>query len=70
MLKDFLSPASQELFDRIASISAQQRIRTKGELEFAAKRRSDNFRLFIHPLPGQRVLFIAEPVADLPNLKR
>ncbi|HJR80684.1 MAG TPA: GGDEF domain-containing protein [Anaerolineales bacterium] len=61
LLKDFLSPSSGERFLELISISAQQRIRTKGELEFIGKERNDRFVCLLIPLPGQRVLLIGEP---------
>ena len=62
-LKNFLSSASQELFDQLLSTTLEQRIRTKGELEFTTKARNDNFVCLFIPMPGQRALLIAEPVA-------
>jgi len=62
-LKNFLSSASQELFAQLLSTTLEQRIRTKGELEFTTKARNDNFVCLFIPMPGQRALLIAEPVA-------
>jgi len=61
-LKDFLSSPSGVLFDRLLSTTLQQRIRTKGGLEFVGEVRNDNFMCLFIPMPGQRVLFIAEMV--------
>jgi diguanylate cyclase (GGDEF)-like protein len=61
-LRDFLS-TNEELFDQFLSTTLNQRIRTKGELEFAGKIRNENFVCLFIPMPGQRVLLIAEPVA-------
>lgn len=63
LLKEFLSPASEERFAELLSISTQQRIRTKGELEFDGEARTENFICLLIPLPDQRVLLIAEPAA-------
>jgi diguanylate cyclase (GGDEF)-like protein len=63
LLQDFLAPASEERFAELLSISTQQRIRTKGELEFHGEARPESFVCLLIPLPGQRVLLIAEPAA-------
>ena len=68
-LQDFLSASSQERFGELLSISAQQRIRTKGELEFDGESRNDTFVCLLIPLPGQHVLLIAEPAASLSDLE-
>lgn len=60
-LRDLLSPESEERCTELLSISAEQRIRTKGELEFRGAARTENFICLLIPLPGQRVLMIAEP---------
>jgi diguanylate cyclase (GGDEF)-like protein len=62
LLKDFLSPPSEERFVELISISTQQRIRTKGELEFIGKAHNDAFVCLLIPLPGQHVLLIGELV--------
>jgi diguanylate cyclase (GGDEF)-like protein len=79
-LQNFLSSASQELFDQMLSTTLDQRMRTKGELEFTAEDRVDHFVCLLVPMPGQRALLIAEPVtlsseleavvADLQRTKR
>lgn len=63
LLRTFLSSSSESRFGELLAMSTQQRIRTKGELEFAGAARSDNFICLLVPLPGQRVLLIAEPAA-------
>ncbi|HKG53148.1 MAG TPA: GGDEF domain-containing protein [Anaerolineales bacterium] len=62
-LKDFLASSSEDLFNQFLATTLDQRIRTKGELEFAGETRTDNFICLFIPMPGQRVLLIAEPVA-------
>jgi diguanylate cyclase (GGDEF)-like protein len=59
-LKSFLSSPSKDLFDRLLSTTLQTRTRTKGGLEFISEARNDNFMCLFIPMPGQRVLFIAE----------
>jgi diguanylate cyclase (GGDEF)-like protein len=61
-LKSFLSNPSKDLFEGLFSTTLQKRIRTKGGLEFAGETRNDNFMCLFIPMPGQRVLFIAELV--------
>jgi diguanylate cyclase (GGDEF)-like protein len=62
-LKDFLASYNEGLFDQFLATTVDQRIRTKGELEFAGETRNDNFVCLFIPMPGQRALLIAEPVA-------
>jgi diguanylate cyclase (GGDEF)-like protein len=62
-LKAFLSPVSQDVFDRLLSTMLEKRIRTKGGLEFKGEERNDNFICLFIPLPEQRVLFIGERVS-------
>ena len=61
-LKDFLSSSSETLLDRLLSSTLLKRTRTKGGLEFVGEARNDNFMCLFIPMPGQRVLFIAELV--------
>jgi diguanylate cyclase (GGDEF)-like protein len=61
-LKDFLSFSSQSLFERLLSTTLEQRIRTKGGLEFVGEARNDNYMCLLIPMPGQRILLIAELV--------
>jgi diguanylate cyclase (GGDEF)-like protein len=61
-LKDFLSPPSESLFERLLSTALQQRIRTKGGLEFVGEARNDNYMCLLIPMPGERILFIGELV--------
>jgi diguanylate cyclase (GGDEF)-like protein len=59
-IKHFLSPSSQELFDGLLSTTLKTRMRTKGGLEFVGEARHDNFMCLLIPMPGQRILLIAE----------
>ena len=61
-LKGFLSPASEDLFERLLSAALHKRIRTKGGLEFVGESRNDNYMCLFIPMPGGRILFIAELV--------
>ena len=79
-LKEFLTSSSEELFYQLLSTALNQRIRTRGELEFAGEQRDDSFVCLFIPMPSQRILLIAEPVAlnseleavtaDLQRMKR
>ena len=68
LLKDFLSPSSLALFDELLSSTVRERVRTRGKLRFAHESRRDFAALTI-PLPGERVLFIAEPVHATTELR-
>jgi diguanylate cyclase (GGDEF)-like protein len=61
-LQDFLSSASEDLFERLLSTAVETRTRTKGGLEFKGEARNDNFMCLFIPLSDQGVLFIAERV--------
>ena len=63
LLTEFLSSSSRELVAELLSTSIRQRIRTKGELELKSEGRSDRFTYLLIPLPGERVILIAEPAA-------
>lgn len=67
-LKDFLT-SGQELFSQLFSTSLNQRMRTKGEMEFSGEVRNENFICLFVPMPGERVLLIAEPIALLTELE-
>ncbi len=68
LLKDFLSPSSIGLFDELISSTLRERVRTRGKLRFAHENRRDFAALTI-PLPGEHILFIAEPVHATTELK-
>jgi len=66
-LKGLLASSSESTFDQLLSTALGQRIRTRGELEFAGGKSSDQFMCLFIPMPGQRILFIGEPLA-LPSM--
>ncbi|MBN2117803.1 MAG: GGDEF domain-containing protein [Anaerolineales bacterium] len=68
-LKDLLSPARASVCEQLLATALDQRIRTKGELEFAGETGSDNFVCLFIPMPGECVLFIGEPVARAATLE-
>ena len=68
-LKDFLSAPSEDLFNRLLSSTLQKRTRTKGGLEFVGEARNDSFMCILIPMPGPRVLFIAELVTFFSTLE-
>ncbi|MEO5888469.1 MAG: GGDEF domain-containing protein [Anaerolineales bacterium] len=61
-VKDFLAPSSRVSFDAFLADALAGRARTQGDLEFVRANGSGNSECFFIPLPGERVLFIAEPV--------
>jgi diguanylate cyclase (GGDEF)-like protein len=61
-VREFLSPASEALFDRLFSTTLDKRTRAKGGLEFLGEDRNDQFMCLFVPMPGQRILLIAELV--------
>mgnify|MGYP000038168556 CR=1 FL=1 len=68
-VREFLSLPSQILFDEFLRTALTERIRKQANLEFSWENRwSDCSALFV-PLPGERVLFIAEPIPALRNLE-
>ena len=69
LLKDFLSPSSTALFDELLSSTLRERVRTRGKLRFAHENRREDFASLTIPLPGERILFIAEPVHATTELK-
>jgi len=62
-LKDFVSPASVEAYEALFLDVKRERSRSRGNLEFAYMSRSGTSACLFVPLPGRRVLFIAEPGA-------
>ncbi|RPJ25362.1 MAG: GGDEF domain-containing protein [Chloroflexi bacterium] len=68
-LKSFLSSPSASLYDQLLSTALEQRIRTKGELQFAGETHNDRFVCLFIPMPGQRILLIGEPLAPASELE-
>lgn len=68
-LKDFLSPSSTVLFDRLLTSTVRDRVRTRGKLRFADEHRRGDFAVLTIPLPGERVLVIAESIHASTELK-
>ena len=69
LLEDFFASDGRDRFHELLSTSLQQRIRTKGELEFAVESRNDRFDCLLIPLPDQLTLLVAEPVATPSELE-
>lgn len=61
-LKHFLAPSSEAVFDQLLATALDQRVRTKGELEFTGETRNDHFVCLFIPMPAECILCIAEPV--------
>ena len=62
-LKDFLAPSSLNAFEVFFLEAKRERARSQGHLEFIYEGRSSSLVCLFVPLPGERVLFIAEPGA-------
>ena len=60
-LKDFLASSSLNAFEVFFLEAKRERARSQGNLEFVYEGRSNNLACLFVPLPGERVLFIAEP---------
>lgn len=60
-LKDFLTPSSKDSFEALFLEVKSERARSRGDLEFAHMSWSGTSACLFVPLPGGRVLFIAEP---------
>lgn len=60
-LKDFLASSSLNAFEVFFLEAKRERARSKGTLEFVLEGRNINLVCLFVPLPGERVLFIAEP---------
>jgi diguanylate cyclase (GGDEF)-like protein len=68
-VKEFLSSPSRLLFDKFLKNSLKERIRKQANLEFAWVNRWGDFSALFIPLPGERMLFIAEPVHAVSDLE-
>ena len=68
-LKDFLAPSSRVQFEELLADTLRERARTRGIMEFAHANRSGSSACLFIPLPGERVLFIAEAAAVANDLE-
>ncbi len=62
-LKDFLSASSVDAFELLFMNAKRERARARGNLVFAQQNRNISSACLFVPLPGERMLFIAEPGA-------
>jgi diguanylate cyclase (GGDEF)-like protein len=60
-LKDFLSSSSVDTFEVLFMDAKRERARARGTLEFLYGDRNNSLTCLFVPLPGERLLFIAEP---------
>jgi diguanylate cyclase (GGDEF)-like protein len=60
-LKDFLSSSSLDDFEELFGEVKSKRARSQAKLEFVQESRNIGLACLFVPLPGERVLFIAEP---------
>ena len=68
-VREFLSFPSQILFDEFLKTTIMERIRKQANLEFSWENRWGDCAALFVPLPGERVLFVAEPIPALHNLE-
>jgi diguanylate cyclase (GGDEF)-like protein len=61
-LKDFLASSSLNAFEVFFLEAKRERARSQGKLDFVYEGRNNSLACLFVPLPGERVLFIAEPV--------
>jgi PAS domain-containing protein len=67
-LRDFLSFPGRVLFDEFLRNTRAERTRKQVNLEFAWDNRWGDFSTLFIPLPGERMLVIAEPVQAISDL--
>jgi diguanylate cyclase (GGDEF)-like protein len=68
-LRDFLSFPGKVLFDEFLKNTRLERTRKRINLEFAWDNRWGDFSTLLIPLPGERILLIAEPVQAISDLE-
>lgn len=68
-LKDFISSSSKDQLEKLLAEAISGRIRTRGDMDLVQGKRNSNFACLFIPLPGKRILFIAEPVTSAGDLK-
>ena len=68
-LKDFLAPSSRVPFEELLADAIRTRARAQGNMEFDHKHRSGSSACLFIPLPGERVLFIAETITVANDLE-
>ena len=61
-LRDFISTSSEAQLEKLLSETTGGRVRTRGNMDFVRENGNSNFACLFIPLPGKRILFIAEPV--------
>ena len=68
-LQDFISSSSEAQLEKLLAEAISGRIRTRGDMDLARGKRKSNFACLLIPLPGKRILFIAEPATSAGDLK-
>ena len=68
LLRDFLASSSRDLFDGLLAEALSERARVQGNLKFAYGDWAGDYEAVLVPLPGERALFIAEPIHDSSDL--
>ena len=69
LLRDFLASPSRDPFDGLLADALRQRARAQGDLKFAYGDWAGDYETLLVPLPGERALFIAEPIHDASDLE-
>ena len=68
-LKAFISSSSAAQLEKLLAEAISGRIRTRGDMDLVRGKGKSNFACLFIPLPGQRILFIAEPATSAGDLK-
>ena len=68
-LKDFISSSSETQLEELLAEAIGGRVRTRGNMDFVREDGNSDFACLFIPLPGKRILFIAEPVTSAGDLK-
>ena len=68
-LKDFIPIPSEAQLEKLLAEAIGGRARTQGNMDFVRENGNGNFACLFIPLPGERVLFVAEPVTSAGDLE-
>jgi len=68
-LKDFITTSSEAQLEKLLAEAIGGRARTQGSMDFVRENGHGDFACLFIPLPDERVLFVAEPVAVAGDLE-
>ena len=68
-LRDFISSSSEAQLEKLLAEAIGGRIRTQGNMDFVRENGNNNLACLFIPLPGKRILFIAEPMTRAGDLE-